>query len=145
MPRIRVEVEIRPTEDPEKVEKALRNVFEPDKIRIEERGSGYKVLVAESYSYRSLIKLHDLIRRERILDAARSMLRKGVMGNMLIFKINKQAALQNRLSFVDMDSESPLGPITFIIETDNPYEVIDWLAPKTSRGRPLWEREMPRN
>ena len=145
MPRIRVEVEIRPTEDPEKVEKALRNVFEPDKIRIEERSSGYKVLVAESYSYRSLIKLHDLIRRERILDAARSMLRKGVMGNMLIFKINKQAALQNRLSFVDTDSESPLGPITFIIETDNPYEVIDWLAPKTSRGRPLWEREMPRN
>ncbi len=145
MPKIRVEVEIRPTEDPEKVKKALRNVFDPDRIRIEERGNGYKILIAESYSYRSLLKLHDLIRRERILDAARSMLRKGVMGNMLVFKINKQAALQNHLSFVESDAESPLGPITFIIETENPYEVIDWLAPKTSRGRPLWEREMPKD
>ncbi len=145
MPKIRVEIEIRPTEDPAKIERALRNVFEPDKIRIEERSSGYKILVAESYSYRSLLKIHDLIRRERILDAARNILRKGVMGNMIIFKINKQAALQGRLSFVESDSESPLGPITFIVETDNPYEVIDWLAPRTSKGRPLWEREIPRD
>lgn len=145
MVKIRVEVEVRPTEDLEKVRKALLNVFEPGKIEVIERDKGYKLLVGKSNSYRSLLKIHELIRRERIMDAARGMLRKGVMGNMLIFKVNKQAAYQGRLSFVETDSESPMGAITFIIETDNPYEVIDWLAPKTSMGKPLWEREMPKD
>lgn len=145
MVKIRVEVEVRPTEDLEKVRRALLNVFEPGKIEVIERDKGYKLLVGESNSYRSLLKIHELIRRERIMDAARSMLRKGVIGNMLIFKVNKQAAYQGRLSFVETDSESPMGAITFIIETDNPYEVIDWLAPKTSMGKPLWEREMPKD
>jgi len=145
MVKIRVEVEVRPTEDLEKVRRALLNVFEPGKIEVIERDKGYKLLVGESNSYRSLLKIHELIRRERIMDAARSMLRKGVIGNMLIFKVNKQAAYQGRLSFVETNSESPMGAITFIIETDNPYEVIDWLAPKTSMGKPLWEREMPKD
>ncbi len=145
MVKIRVEVEVRPTEDLEKVRKALLNVFEPGEIKIIERDRGYKLIVGESRSYRSLIKIHELIRRERIMDAARSMLRKGVVGNMLIFKVNKQAALQGRLSFVESDSESPMGAITFIVETSNPYEVIDWLAPKTSMGKPLWEKDMPKN
>lgn len=144
MVKIRVEVEVRPTEDLEKVKRALLNVFEPGKIEVVERDKGYKLLVGESNSYRSLIKIHELIRRERIMDAARNMLRRGVIGNMLIFKVNKQAAYQGRLSFVETDSESPMGAITFIVETNNPYEIIDWLAPKTSMGKPLWEKEMPK-
>ncbi len=145
MVKIRVEVEVRPTEDLEKVRKALLNVFEPGEIKVIERSKGYKLIVGESRSYRSLVKIHELIRRERIMDAARSILRKGVIGNMLVFKVNKQAALQGRLSFVESDSESPMGAITFIVETSNPYEVIDWLAPKTSMGKPLWEKDMPKN
>lgn len=145
MVKIRVEVEVRPTEDLEKVKKALLNVFEPGKIEVVERDKGYKLLVGESSSYRSLVKVHELIRRERIMDAARKMLRKGVIGNMLVFKVNKQAAYQGRLSFVDTDSESPMGAITFIIEANNPYEIIDWLAPRTSMGKPLWERDMPKS
>jgi len=145
MVKIRVEVEVRPTEDLDKVRKALLNVFEPGKIEVIERDRGYKLLVGKSNSYRSLLKIYELIRRERIMDAARSMLRKGVIGNMLIFKVNKQAAYQGKLSFVETDSESPMGAITFIIETDNPHEVIDWLAPRTSMGKPLWEREMPKD
>jgi len=145
MVKIRVEVEVRPTEDLDKVRKALLNVFEPGKIEVMERDRGYKLLVGESNSYRSLLKIYELIRRERIMDAARSMLKKGVIGNMLIFKVNKQAAYQGKLSFVETNSESPMGAITFIIETSNPHEVIDWLAPKTSMGNPLWEREMPKD
>ena len=145
MVKIRVEVEVRPTEDLDKVRKALLNVFEPGKIEVMERDRGYKLLVGESNSYRSLLKIYELIRRERIMDAARSMLKKGVIGNMLIFKVNKQAAYQGKLSFVETNSESPMGAITFIIETSNPHEVIDWLAPKTSMGKPLWEREIPRD
>ncbi len=144
MIKIRVEAEIRPTENPHKVEQAVRNVFEPEVIWVEERGE-IKVLVAESKSHRSLLKLHNLLRQERILDASRKILKKGTKGNMLIFHIHKQAAYAGRLTFATEQGESPLGPITFIIETDDPKELIDWLTPKTERGKPLWEKEMPKD
>ena len=145
MIKVRVEVEVRPTENIEKVKQALQNVFNASSIRVVEKGQGYYEIIAESNSYRSLLKIHELIRRERIMDTARSILRKSLVGNMLVFKLNKQAAFQGRLSFVDSDRESPMGAITFIIETDNPQELIDWLAPRTSHGKPLWEKEMPKD
>ncbi len=142
MPRIRVEAEIRPTEDPEKVKRAVLNVFEPDRIWVEEYGN-YKLLVAESGSYQSLRKLYELLRRERILDAARSYMLRGIQPGMLVFRVNKQAAYVGRLSFADMDSEVPMGPITFVIETRRPMDVVNWLAPETRMGRPIREYEMP--
>ena len=144
MIRIRVETEIRPTEDPKKVEQAVRNVFDPEVLWVEERGE-VKVLIGESKSHRSLLKLHNLLRQERILDASRKILKKGVKGNVMVFHIHKQAAYAGRLTFATESRESPLGPITFIIETDDPKELIDWLAPKTERGKPLWEKEMPKD
>ena len=142
MVRIRVEAEIRPTEDPEKVRRAVLNVFDPDTVRVERYGS-YSLLVAESGSYQSLRKLYELLRRERILDAARSYMLKGMQPGMIVFRVNKQAALVGRLSFADMDSEVPMGPITFIIETRRPMDVINWLAPETRMGRPIREYDMP--
>ncbi len=142
MPRIRVEAEIRPTEDPEKVKRAVLNLFEPDRMWVEEYGS-YRLLVAESGSYQSLRKLHELLRRERILDAARAYMMRGLQPGMLVFKINKQAAYVGRLSFADSDREVPMGPITFIIETRRPMDVVNWLAPETRMGRPVREYEMP--
>jgi len=143
IPKIRVEVEVRPTEDMDKVKKALYNVFDPEHIDIIERSNNFKLIVAESSSFKSLVKLHDLLRRERILDTARSILKRATRGNTIIFKINKQAAFQGRLSFSEEDVKSPLGPITFIIECRDPNEVIDWLAPPTSKGQPIWEKKMP--
>ncbi|MET1101534.1 MAG: RNA-binding domain-containing protein [Pyrodictiaceae archaeon] len=142
MVKIRVEVEVRPTEDENKVRRSLLNVFEPDTIRREKYGDRI-LLVAESRSFRSLRKLHNLLRREKILDAARSYLLKGVSENTIMFKLNKQAAYMGRLSFVDMDVEAPMGPILFIIEAEKPMEVIDWLAPPTRMGKPIYEKEEP--
>ncbi len=142
MARVRVEAEIRPTEDPEKVRRAVLNVFDPDNIKIEDYGD-YKLLVAEASSIASLRKLHELLRRERILDAARSYMLRGVEEGTIVFKVNKQAAFVGRLSFVDMDRETPMGPITFIIESRRPMEVIDWLAPPTRMGRPIYEKDIP--
>lgn len=141
---VRVEAEVRPTEDIEKVKRAVLNVFEPDKLTVEDFGD-YKLVVAEAWSYHSLWKLHELLRRERILDAARSYMLRGIQGSTLTFKINKQVAYVGRLSFVDMDREAPLGPIVFTIEAKNPREVVDWLAPPTRMGKPVYEREMPKD
>ena len=142
MPRIRVEAELRPTESEDKVKKSILNVFEPERLWVEDFGDR-RLVVAEAYSYQSLRKLHELLRRERILDAARSYLLRGMAEQVIVFKLNKQAALMGRISFVDMDTESPMGPITFIIETGRPREVVDWLAPPTRMGRPIYEKDRP--
>ncbi|WFO76093.1 hypothetical protein J4526_04460 [Desulfurococcaceae archaeon MEX13E-LK6-19] len=139
---VKVEAEVRPTEDVEKVKQAVRNVFS-GKIRVVDKGNGYRVVEGESYSARSLIKIYELIRIQRIMDAARKKLQKGMSYNTIVFKLHKQAALANKLSFIDYDNESPLGPILFYIETSDPEKLIDWLAPKTSMGKPLWEISMP--
>lgn len=140
---IRVEGEIRPTEDEGKVRQAILNVFTPEHIEVEVRGKN-KVIVAKAYSLKSLMKLHRLLRTERILDAARSILKKNASERSLVFHLNKQAAFQGRLSFTEAYGESPLGPITFIIEDVDVEKLIDWLAPKTAHGKPLWEIEMPK-
>ena len=139
---VRVEAEVRPTEDPEKVKRAVLNVF-AGKVRVIDKGNGYKVVEGESYSAHSLKKIYELIRIQKIMDAARKKLQKGMRVNVIVFKLHKQAALVNKLSFIDYDNESPLGPISFYIETKDPARIIDWLAPKTSMGKPLWEIGMP--
>lgn len=135
---IKVEAEVRPTEDENKVKQAILNVFIPEHIEVEARGKS-KIIVAKAYSLKSLTKLHKLLRVERILDAARTVFKKGVHERSIIFYLNKQAAFQGRLSFTEAYGESPLGPITFIIEDVNVEKLIDWLAPKTAHGKPLWE------
>ena len=140
--RVVVEAEVRPTEDYDKVLEAVKAFFEPDALRVERAGRS-TVIVAVSESIMSLEKLHQALRLERILDAARKAMRKGLQGDTLIFYIHKQAALRGRLSFVSSDAESPLGAIRFTIYHPEPEKVIDWLAPPTRQGKPLYEKEPP--
>lgn len=140
--RVVVEAEVRPTEDYEKVLEAVKAFFEPDSLRIEKAGRS-TIIVAQSGSLMSLEKLHQALRLERILDAARKAMKKGLQGDTLVFYVHKQAALRGRLSFVSSDSESPLGAIRFTIYHPDLESVIDWLAPPTRQGKPLYEREPP--
>lgn len=143
---IRIEVEVRPTEDEGKVKKALKNIFtlSDNEIKSIDMGSNYKLLVVESKKLSILFRLYELLRQERILDTARSIMLSSRRGNMLTIKLHKQSAYAGHISFISYDEESPLGPITLTIVSDKLDEIIDWLAPKTSHGRPLWEREVPR-
>jgi len=139
-------VEVRPTEDEGKVKKALKNIFtlSDNEIKSIDMGSNYKLLVVESKKLSILFRLYELLRQERILDTARSIMLSSRRGNMLTIKLHKQSAYAGHISFISYDEESPLGPITLTIVSDKLDEIIDWLAPKTSHGRPLWEREVPR-
>jgi len=79
-----------------------------------------------------LTKLYNLLRRERIRDAARSIMFRGLEGNTITFYLNKQVAYAGHLSFSELTGESPLGPIKVTITCDNPRELIDWLTPRTT-------------
>ncbi|NPB00157.1 MAG: hypothetical protein GXO10_02170 [Crenarchaeota archaeon] len=141
--KITVWVEIRPSEDVEKVKKAVLNIVSPTIINFEKIGDR-TYLVASAASCRALYKLRELIRRQEIEDSARLVLTRGIVSeNKIVIHVNKQAAYAGHLSFVTEEKESPLGPITIIIETNKLRQLIDWLAPRTVRGERIYDVEPP--
>jgi len=127
-----VEAEVNPTEDEEKIRAAINNVLGNSSITIIPAGRG-SVLNAQSKGHDSLIKLRNLMRNDRIRDASRRILFKSIRGSTLCFYLNKQVAFAGHVSFSEETAESPLGPIRFTIETDDPEQLVEWLAEKTIR------------
>jgi len=139
---LQVRSDLRPTEDLERVLKSIRNLFDIEHYDVVEN-SPYKEVVCESRKIESLIRFHQILRQERILDTARRIMLSSKMNDKITIKLHKQSAYAGHVSFVTYDSESPLGPIKVIIISDNLERIIDWLAPKTSKGKPLWEHPVP--
>jgi len=127
---VQIEVDVNPTEDEVKVKRAVENVFSSVQFELKplKRGS---LLTAKALGNDGLTKFHNLLRRERIRDAARTVMYKGISGQSIVFYLNKQVAYAGHVSFSQPTGESPLGPIKVQIKCDNPKDIIDWLAPKT--------------
>jgi hypothetical protein len=125
------ETEINPTEGEEKVETAVRNVLGKVSITIKPHGK-VNVLTAEASGQDSLVKFRSLLRTDRIRDAARKALFRSIRGNTVSFCLNKQVAFAGHVSFSEETAESPLGPIRVSIISDNPRQLIEWLAEKTA-------------
>ncbi|MGQ9759303.1 MAG: RNA-binding domain-containing protein [Candidatus Methanomethylicaceae archaeon] len=133
--RVIVQTELNPTEDESKVLRAVLNVTGVQSYKkYVESGRGF---IVQEGDLSLLSRLRSLLRRERILDAARRVMLGGVEGSTITFYINKQAAYAGHVSFCMPEGESPLGPITFHIKTENPKALIDWLATKTIDGVPV--------
>lgn len=128
---VHVEVEVNPTEDPEKVRRAVENIFGSVEFEVKPHGRG-SLLIAKTKGVDGLTKLCNLLRRERIRDAARGVLFDGLGEKSIVFYLNKQVAYAGHISFSKPVGESPLGPIRVQIRCDNPRELIEWLAPKTT-------------
>ena len=128
---IRVEAEVNPTEDQEKVKRAVENVFGSVEFEVKPQRRG-SLLVAKAHGVDGLTKLYNLLRRERIRDAARGVLFDGLSEKSIVFYLNKQVAYAGHLSFSKPVGESPLGPIKVQINCDNLRDLIEWLAPKTA-------------
>ncbi len=128
---VHVEVEINPTESEEKVQRAVENVFGGIQTQIRQLRKG-SVLTADAKGLESLTKLYNLLRRERIRDAARGALFEGLDDKTITFYLNKQVAFAGHVSFSKAVAECPLGPIKVRIKCEDPRQLIDWLAPKTA-------------
>ena len=125
-----VEADVNPTENEEKVRAAINNVLGNASIAVKPAQRGY-TLLAKAKGQDSLVKLRNLLRNDRIRDAARRLLFKSMHGKTIRFYLNKQAAFAGHVSFSEETAESPLGPIRFTIETDNASQLVEWLAEKT--------------
>ncbi len=136
--RAHVETPVNPTEDPEKVSRAVRNLFPELSLSVAKVDARRSKLQGTLTRLEDLDNLKSLLRQEAIRDAARRLLLQSVSGSSIVVHLNKQAAFAGKASFCERYDESPLGPITLTITTDSPEQVVDWLAP-SSRGRQLSE------
>lgn len=132
--KVKAETEIKPTEDPEKVKRAIQNLILNPTIETSQTEEK-SLLIAEAEGEDGLSKLYNLFRQERIRDAARKLLFKGMLGNTITFYLNKQVAYVGHISFCKPFAESPLGPIKIEITCNDPRALIDWLAPSSVAGR----------
>jgi len=111
-----------PTEDREKVARAITNVFPDAEIQ------GEDPMVAHS---RSLETFCDLLKRQRIRDAARAVLRRGLKRGFASFVLNKQVAAVGKISF--SEESHALGDIEVIVSTEDTQALIDSLVPEARR------------
>jgi predicted RNA binding protein with dsRBD fold (UPF0201 family) len=125
MLEIELNVPVYPTEECEKVAKAVNNIF-PD-ARLDISTDAIRGTV------QSLDRFATLLREQGIRNAARTTLLSGLDGNRLCFALNKQAAYAGKVSFA---VRAPLGNINVTVSTDDGTALIDSLAPRIQKDGP---------
>ncbi len=115
---------LRPTEDPEKVRKAILNLFPDSEITIDQDEAVGKAVSMERFM--------TLIRNQRILDSIRHALLAGISPGATTISLNKQAALVERVSL--SEGKTALGSIEVTIESEDIERLIDEVAPRTVDG-----------
>lgn len=125
MAKVTVSCPVYPSEDPEKVRSALNSIFPTGEFVLSDGR-----MAAEA----DLDNFSVLIRRQRILDTARSMMIRGKnrVGTKTRFNINKQVATVGKVSFVDY--RTALGTIEVSVEDEDLDGLIDKVAPVTVDG-----------
>lgn len=121
--KIMARARVNPTEDLDKVIKAISNIFEFDDVEI---GEGYVTVTGEK---EALLNLRESLKTRQIRDTAERMLLKGSEGDTITFSLSKQAALVSIPNFVDREM-SALGEIDVTIETDDTEAIIKWMTSK---------------
>ena len=125
MSRVELRATVSPSEDPQKVLAAMRQVFGDCDYSVEE---GVASIRLRSSSSRCLQRLHDQLRDRHVRDAARRLMLASLEGRVLLLKLNRQAAAAGVLALCSNAVESPLGPLNLEIETDAPEKLIDRLT-----------------
>ena len=120
--KVKAETSVNPTEDINKVIKALYNVFgEYEEIKV----VGDFVVILGKCSILNYLK--EFMEKKKIRDTAREIFLQGVENNMIKFKLSKQAAFAGNINLVEKNL-SPLGEIDVEIKTKDPIKLIEWLC-----------------
>jgi len=131
MIKIQIEVPIYSTENPDKVRRALSNIVFGMSFseRIED---DVRYLSGTSEGLNSLSQIQRHLKDQAISTFARKTLAKSTIeADRIKFYLNKQAAFMGIVHFCDNKNESPLGPITIDIESDDINSVIDYITGQT--------------
>lgn len=129
---IKLKSRIKPTEDEEKVIKAVKNIFKDAKVVVEDNN-----LIGES---EDISRFKELLRSQAILDTARMVLEKGIVGNSTKFNLNKQAAFAGLVNF-DKDIHGGIFVKLISEEDEDLMKLIKDIAPRTKNGKIIDEDE----
>jgi len=129
---IKILVDVKPTEDREKVLNAIKKIFGLDvsffKV-LEQNESEYLEYNTSDISSLDRFKLK--IRERNIQAHVRRQLERNLIGNRTTIYLNKQVAAVGKVSLCDNPYECPLGAIQLEIYADTLTEldrVISWLT-----------------
>jgi predicted RNA binding protein with dsRBD fold (UPF0201 family) len=129
---IKLKSRIKPTEDEKKVIKAVKNIFKDARVVVEDNQ-----LIGEA---EDIGRFKELLRSQAILDTARMVLEKGIVGNSTKFNINKQAAFAGLVNF-DKDIHGGIFVKLIAEEDEDLMKLIKDIAPRTKNGRIIDEDE----
>lgn len=118
---VRIKVPVFPTEDAEKVKRAVLNLFPEAEIT-----EGEDSISAETCSLEAF-KL--LLEKQRIRDAARGQLLRGRENDSTVICLNKQTAFVGKINFFQ---GAVLGGIEVSITSPDLSRIIDEIAPDTT-------------
>jgi predicted RNA binding protein with dsRBD fold (UPF0201 family) len=140
MIELEIETPVYPTESREKVEKALKAIVDTEYTLSEK--DDQNTLQGKAQGLQSVSKIYQRLRDQLIVESARKIMRRSIIGDTVVFYLHKQAAFMGKIHFCLPEAESPMGSIKVSIRSPNIEELVDWLSPKTVEGKPL-EREPP--
>lgn len=120
MLEVRIKAPCFATEDRDAVVRAIRNLFPEADVE------GDSEIRATSASIEAF---GELLKRHKIRDAARKVMRRGLRGNSVHFRLNKQVAAVGKISF--SEESHALGDIEVTINSEDIESVIDSIAPHT--------------
>lgn len=133
---LRVKTRVYPSEEQEKVEQAIKNLFPEINLEIDQNKRGEKYLFGIKKGGAGLLKkIYIQLRNQRILDVARKKLIGNMAGETTDILLRKQAAFMSKVNFCDFEDVGPLGEIEVTIISPDIQTVIDWLAPQTVKGK----------
>lgn len=124
---LKVEAQVNPSEDPQKVIGAIEKVVErcfPEFLygsRVVGRAAGSEPLSI----------LYEQVRSRSAMGVLRRMLLDNRAGDSTWFLLNKQAAAAGIAAVIEDEQESPLGPIRVTLNSEELDRLIDWLVPET--------------
>jgi len=122
MLEVRLSARCFPTEERDKVALAISSFF-PDAVL-----TGDDPISGTSSSVDSF---GEQLSRQRIRDAARRVMRRGMLANSTSFRLNKQVAAVGKISFAE--EEHALGDIEVTITAEDISALIDSIAPGTRK------------
>jgi predicted RNA binding protein with dsRBD fold (UPF0201 family) len=131
---VTIQATVEPTEDEKKVERSILKLFPTAHIEKKLEEGSLVGLTAHGSGLEFLSSLRNLIRQERIRNTARAIFLRNATDRLLRVYLNKQAAFMGRVSFCAPVGESPHGPVSIIVESEEMQTVIDYLAANPAEG-----------
>jgi uncharacterized protein len=116
-----VQTYINPSEELEKVNFAIKNVFPNSNFILKDNK-----LHLSTEKLEDLKKIKDQIRSRSTISVLKKVLYNNQNMDITWFLLNKQAAFSGVVAVVEEEDESPLGPIKITIKNRDIEEIIAW-------------------